>query len=405
MSNNIAEKIKAYNSGRLPETLRLKYKAMRDDKYRFYRAIPHLLYDDIPSNSFLYNSPNVWLCGDLHLENLGSYKGDNRITYFNINDFDECILGPVLIDVSRLMASVYVASGSLGIKEKDAHALCKAFIDCYFTRLEEGYIREIEIETARGVMRRFLEQVKNRKRKAFLKKKTERKNGKTKIIIDYTHTLPITERERKEVGEHLFHWAKGTKNPGFYKVHDIAFRIAGTSSLGLRRYVVLVEGRGKSGGYFLLDLKETLPSCLSTHVKMVQPIWKHEADRIVEVQKRILSCPPALLASIEMGKKNFVLKELQPSADRIDYKLFSDNLKKLKNILEDMACICAWSNLRSGGRQGSAIADDLIYFAKKGQKIKSLTMDYGYECFKTSEKYHKEYAKAYDKGFFKLPKK
>ena len=405
MSHNIPEKIKAYNSGRLPELLKVKYKAMRDDKYRFFRAIPHLLYDDIPANSFLYNSPNVWLCGDLHLENLGSYKGDNRITHFGINDFDECLLGPVLIDVCRLMTSVYVAAGSLGIKEKDAHAFCKAFVDTYFDKLEDGYIRVLEKDTTRGVMRHFLEKVMVRKRKAFLKKRTEKKNGKTKLIIDHIHTLPISEKERKEVTEHIFRWAKGMKNPEFYKVHDIAFRIAGTSSLGLRRYDVLVEGRGKPGGFFLLDLKETLPSCLRNHVKIEQPKWKHEAERIVEVQKRVLSDPPALLASIEMGKKNFVLKELQPSADRINYALFSENSKKLRAILDDMACICAWSNLRSGGRQGSAIADELIDFAKKSQKIKALTMEYAYSCFQTSEKYYKEYSKAYDKGFFKLPMK
>jgi uncharacterized protein (DUF2252 family) len=405
MSHNIAEKIKEYNSGRLPELLKLKYKAMRDDKYRFFRAIPHLLYDDIPANSFLYNSPNVWLCGDLHLENLGSYKGDNRVTHFGINDFDECLLGPLLIDVSRLMTSVYVASNSLGIKEKDAHALCKTFIDCYFNKLEEGYIRVLEKETTRGVMRHFLEKVMTRKRKVFLKKRTEKKNGRTKIIIDHTHTLPASEKEKKEVAEHIFHWAKRMDNPEFYKVHDIAFRIAGTSSLGVRRYVVLVEGRCKPGGFFLIDLKETLPSCLRNHVKVAQPTWRHEAERIVEVQKRVLSDPPALLASIEMEKTNFVLKELQPSADRINYALFSESTKKLKTILEDMACICAWSNLRSGGRQGSAITDELIDFAKKGDKIKSLTMQYAYSCFQASEKYHKEYSKAYDKGYFKVGKK
>jgi uncharacterized protein (DUF2252 family) len=404
MSHNIAEKIKEYNSGRIPELLKIKYKAMRDDKYRFFRAIPNILYDDIPSNSFLYNSPNVWLCGDLHLENLGSYKGDNRVTHFGINDFDECILGPLLIDVSRLMTSVYVASNSLGIKEKETHALCKAFIDCYFDKLEKGYIRVLEPETSRGVMKHFLEKVMTRKRKTFLKKRTEKKNGRAKLIIDHIHTLPASEKEKKEVEEHIFQWAKKKNTPEFYKVHDVAFRIAGTSSLGIRRYAVLVEGRGRPSGFFLLDLKETLPSCLRTHVKATQPAWKHEAERIVEVQKRVLSDPPALLASIEMGKKNFVLKELQPTADRINYALFSESTKKLKTILEDMACICAWSNLRSGGRQGSAIADELIDFAKKGEKVKQLTMEYAYSCFQTSEKYYKEYVKAYDKGFFKVVK-
>jgi uncharacterized protein (DUF2252 family) len=399
--NKTAEKIKAYNKGRLPNMLEMKYRAMREDKFRFFRAIPHLLYDDIKADSFLHSSPNVWLCGDLHLENLGSYKGDNRLTYFGINDFDECILGPVFIDMCRLMSSVYVAADSLKIKGDDAHELCKAFIDTYLQKLEEGNIGVLEPQTARGVMKDFLEKVQKRKRKDFIEKRVEKKNGEAHIIIDKVHTLPISDTEKEEVTAQIEKWAKGTPNPEFYKVLDVAFRIAGTSSLGLRRYAVLVHGRGKMQGHFLLDLKETLPSCLRTHVKAKQPAWKTEAERIVEVQKRILAETPALLASIDIGNRNFVLKELQPSADRINYKLFSNDLKKLKHILEDMASICAWSNLRSSGRQGSAIADGLMEFSKDEKGLKAIAIEYAFSCYQASDKYYKEYCKAYDEGFFK----
>ena len=168
---------------------------------------------------------------------------------------------------------------------------------------------------------------------------------------------------------------------------------------------MLVEGRGKPDGYFLLDLKETLPSCLQKNIKTKQPNWKTEANRIVEVQKRTLSAPPALLDSINIGRKNYVLKELQPSADRIDYLLFKGNTKKLKNILEDMAAICAWSNLRGTGRDGSAIADTLIGFAKERVKMRKLLTEYSAQTLQATYKYYKAYCEAYDKGFFKAGKK
>ncbi len=405
MSNEIAEKIKEYNKGRLPDLLKRKYKAMREDKYRFYRAIPHLLYADIPANSFLHDAPNVWLSGDLHLENLGSYKGDNRMTYFGVNDFDECVLGPLLIDISRMLMSIYISAGSLKLKAGEAQDLCNVFIDIYFEKLAEGYIRELQPETTRGVMRKFLEKVQSRKRKAFIDKRTVMKKGHIKLVIDNVHTLPISEVQKEEVATRISQWATGTTNPGFYKVKDVAFRIAGTSSLGLRRYAVLVEGRGEPDGYFLLDLKEAFPSCLENNIKVKQPKWKNEGDRVVEVQKRTLSAPPALLASINMGKRNFVLKELQPSADRIDYRLFKENTKKLKNILEDMAAICAWSNLRSGGRDGSAITDTLINYAKESSKVKKMLLEYSTRTLATTDKYYKAYCDAYDKGFFKQAKK
>jgi uncharacterized protein (DUF2252 family) len=402
MINDTNEKIRAFNKGRYPETLKLKYKLMREDKFRFLRATTHLFYEDIPPGSFLLNSPYAWICGDLHLENLGSYKADNRIAYFNVNDFDECLLGPCLLDVYRLIVSVIVSSSNLELSVDDARSLCSLYIDTYFKTLSEGYIRTLEKQTARGVIKKFLKKISERKRKDFLKTRVYTKNGKYKIIIEQPHTLSLTDSKKEEIIEQINKWAKQKHDSAFYRVHDVAFRIAGTSSLGMERYIVLVEGRGIPNGAFLLDLKETAPSCAAKHVPLEQPVWKDEAERLIEVQKRILSAPPALLTDIHLGKRSFILKELQPSADRIDYTMFRGNVKKLKNMLEDMAAISAWDNLRTAGRQGSSIADEFIYFAKDGRSLKKNLLDSAFQYFTPFNFYYKTYSKAYDKGFFKL---
>ncbi len=402
MQKDSNEIIKTFNKGRYPETLRIKYKAMRDDKFRFMRATTHLFYQDIPKGSFLLNSPYAWICGDMHLENLGSYKANNRIAYFNINDFDECLLAPCLLDVYRLILSVIISSSSLELSIGETRSLCNLYIDTYFETLGDGYIRTLEKQTARGVIKHFLKKISERKRKDFLKMRVRYKNGKYKILLEKTHTLPIGDSKKEEVTDQIKKWAKQKNDPDFYKVHDVAFRIAGTSSLGMERYIILVEGRGTPNGAFLLDLKETAPSCAANYVPAKQPEWKDEATRLVEVQRRILSAPPALLADIRIGKKDFVLKELQPSADRIDYTLFSGNVKKFRNMLEDMASISAWDTLRTCGREGSAIADEFIYFAKNSQNIKKSLLDVAFSYSKTIDAYYSAYCKAYDKGFFKL---
>ncbi len=109
MLTRIPERIKSFNEGRIPGSLKLKYKEMRVDKFRFFRATTNLFFEDISKNSFLFQSPHVWLGGDLHIENFGSYKGDNGLAYFGINDFDECILGPCLLDIIRMCSCIYVA--------------------------------------------------------------------------------------------------------------------------------------------------------------------------------------------------------------------------------------------------------------------------------------------------------
>ncbi len=394
---NLISRIKNYNHDRDQVFLALKYKAMREDNYRFFRATAHLFYEDIQKSSFLFKAPSVWLCGDLHLENFGSYKGDNRVAYFNINDFDECFLGPLLLDLARFMVSVYIAAGNLKVPVAKAHTLTGVFSNTYFKNLEEGYIKVLEKETTTGIIKQFLEEVKNRKRKTFIKERTFFKKKNIKLKIDNIHTSEISKPEKKIVAQAINEWAAKTKNPGFFKVKDIAFRVAGTSSLGLKRYIVLVEGNGTPEENYLIDIKESRPSCLNNIISIKQPKWINESERIIEVQNRFISDPPALLQNIIISGKAFVLKELQPSADRIDYQLFNDDIKKPESVLHNMACIYAWSNLRAGGRQGSAIADELIDFAKNTSIQKELKK-YAYDYSKKMKHYYKEYCTAFDKG-------
>jgi uncharacterized protein (DUF2252 family) len=91
---NLVERLQVFNQGRDPQLLVLKYQTMRTDVFAFFRGTCHLFYEDWPANSSLNEAPPVWICGDFHLQNLGSYKADNRLAYFNINDFDEATLAP-----------------------------------------------------------------------------------------------------------------------------------------------------------------------------------------------------------------------------------------------------------------------------------------------------------------------
>src|ERR1017187_6733602 len=278
----IAQRIKAFNRDRIPAFLQLKYKAMYEDKYRFFRATAHLFFEDIPSHSFLHSSPLAWICGDLHLENYGTYKGDNRVAYFNVNDFDECLLAPCLFDIVRLLCSIYVAADHLKVSKKNADQLVRVYLDTWFEKLEMGYIRVLEKETAKGIMKDFLTEIQNRKRKKFLDRRTRIKKGRRKLKIDNLHISALPEAEKEKLSELYSAWANRMPNPGFYKLRDIEFRIAGTSSLGLRRYAVLIEGNGSPDENYLLDLKETRKSCVEKYCKATQPRWQHEAQRSEE---------------------------------------------------------------------------------------------------------------------------
>ncbi len=86
---------------------------------------------------FKIPSPVSWICGDLHLENFGSYKGNNRLVYFDLNDFDEAILAPTYLELVRLVTSIFIAFDSLKIEQKKAANMARLFLKAYSETLQK----------------------------------------------------------------------------------------------------------------------------------------------------------------------------------------------------------------------------------------------------------------------------
>ena len=123
----------------------------------------------------------------------------------------------------------------------------------------------------------------------------------------------------------------------------------------------------------------------------------------MELQKRIQSAPPALLSSFQFGDKSFIIRELQPTSDKIDFALFENHVDNLTDILDKMAKIVAWGQLRSGGRQGSANADTLIAFAENGASWQKPLMTFVEQYADKVRADYAAFSVAYDKGAFITP--
>lgn len=392
--NTVFERIQRFNQGRIPELVHLKYQNMRTDAFTFLRGTCHLFYEDWSGGTILNAAPAVWLCGDLHLQNFGSYKGDNRLVYFDINDFDEGVLAPCTWDLARFLTSVLVGARSLQVNEAEALKMCNFFLDSYINALGKGQARTVERETAVGMVKDLLISLKQRQRKKFLDKWTKETAGKRKLEIDNQHTQAVTKAERAKVTTLLETWASQQINPQFFKILDIARRIAGTGSLGVERYVILVEGKGINHNY-LLDLKAELTSCLQPHLNVPQPDWSNQAQRVVAIQSRVQGTPPALLAALEVEGKAYLLRELQPTDDKVNLNQSNGKLRRLEKVIRTMGELVAWGQLRSSGRQNSATADELIDFAASINWRKPL-LDYARAYSVQVEKDYSAFCAAFD---------
>jgi len=359
---NVSKKIIAYNKSRLPNMIPLKYKAMAENLFRFYRGTNHLFCEDIKTLQ-LPASPIGWLSGDLHLENFGSFKSDNRLVYFDLNDFDEAILGPLSYELLRMTTSIFIAFETLQIEQKRALNMAQLFLKNYSKVLAKGKTNYIEPHTAKGIVCEFLTKASKRNLKSILKKRTEQKKHRQLALSDPRH-FKLPRSFKKELFEHITGWLKQDgDSPYNYKPIDAAFRLAGTGSIGLKRYVILLKSLNDTGEkYLLIDMKQSALPAWKICIHTKQPFWPSEAERIIKIQQRMQNRPPALLSATIFKGEPFVIQEMQPTEDSINLNLIKEEYRNMYQVIDDMAMLTASSHLRSSGQQGSCITDTLISF-------------------------------------------
>ena len=398
-TSDAAEQIRRFNAGREPERLALKYAAMRRTAFVFLRGSCHLFYDRLPPDPLLAQAPAAWCCGDLHLENFGSYKGDDRLAYFDINDFDEAALAPLSWDLLRFLTSVLVGANEMGLHPREAHALCVAFLDTYAATLAGGAPGAVEAETADGLVRSLLEDVSKRSRPEFLDRRTEHHGAHRRIRIDGKKALAADSAGRDRAQALLAAFARTQPDPSFFAPLDVARRIAGNGSLGLERYVILVHGKGGPDGNYLLDLKQAPASSLAPHLRQAQPAWATQAQRIVAVQSRMQAVPEAFLHALGDGQHSYVLRALLPSEDRITLDRTRLSISDFAGVVRTMGKVAASAHLRSSGRDGSAMADALADFGR-GDQWRPALLDIALGCAEQVQRDWAGFCGAYDAGAF-----
>lgn len=398
---DVVGQILHFNAGRDPETLAAKYRKMRSDAFAFMRGSCHLFYQRLPRSGVFKSAPVVWCCGDLHFENFGSFKGDNRLAYFDINDFDEALLAPASWDLVRMLTSLRVGAQRIGAGPAQSQALCVAFLTAYARALALGKAYWVDPRTAHGLVGTLLDGLRDRQRAAFLDAHTRTRGKKLQLKTDGKKALPATDGQRAKVWALMEAFAPTQPDPDFYRVIDVARRVAGTGSLGLERYAILVQGKGAPDGHYLLDLKEALPSALANRVKTRQPAWASQGQRIVDTQRRVQAVSMAFLQPVWMGKKSYVLRGLQPLEDRIALDRARPSQDGLEQAIATMGQIVAWGQLRSAGRQGSVVADALIDFATR-PKWQGKLLAASVDCAQQVGLDAATFAHAYDDGMFRV---
>jgi uncharacterized protein (DUF2252 family) len=398
--SKLSEALKAFNAPLAPDMVKLKYQFMAENIFRFYRGADHLFYQDLAKEKNFPSSPLTWTCGDLHLENFGSYKADNKLVYFDLNDFDEAVLAPAAWEIARMVTSILIAFESLKIEPEKARKMAQLFLKSYTSTLAKGKAISIDPRTAKGIVCQFLTNAANNRETAVIEKTTDKKNKKIRLSLNDENHFKIPKPLREALMDHIQNWVRNSsESPYNFKVKDAVFRVAGTGSVGLKRYLFLLKSTNTKKKYLLVDMKQSRPSSVLPYLNVAQPAWPTEAGRTIAVQQRMQNMSASLLSSTMFRDEPFVLQELQPVKDSINFKLIRDQYRDIYQVIDDMAILTASAQLRSGGMNGSATIDDLKAFASNADWRQEL-LNYAFKYGKKTKQYFEQYLADYEKGVF-----
>jgi uncharacterized protein (DUF2252 family) len=320
-----------------PGLFERKLRRMSASPLAFLRGAAPLFYSLLAERPRLAEGPagEGWLTGDMHLENFGAYRPDplsfrsakaRRATraVFDMNDFDDAIVGPFRFDVLRLTTSLILGGRELGADGVEVLSLCEALLDAY---VEAAFGRPRPLVYSAPV-EALIEQVRARSRKKLLDGRTELNGHKRRFLRDGSDRYrDLPKAIRAEVPRAFAAYVRSlpeAEQPGgkAVEVVDAALRIAGTGSLGGLRVAVLVRGKGGKEGGFIFDMKEQ--GSPSASILLGKPEMR-PADRVVAAVRACLQHPPRMLGTTRLAGKSIFVRRLAPQEDKLELVHIGDD--------------------------------------------------------------------------------
>jgi uncharacterized protein (DUF2252 family) len=345
--------------GRVPALIALKYELMAESPFGYFRGAAPVMAADLaqlPSTGIMSQ-----LCGDAHVRNLGAYAAPDGRLVFDINDFDETILGPFEWDLKRMAASLVLAGRAAGHRDGSARKAAVACVERYAAQMRAfagmpqlevnryqvhrlGLARAVHMALAKaeratpqhaldrltapastrpGAPRRF------RESKPVLTRVTGARAAA--VLASLGPYREMLEPQRR----HLL---------SFYRPIDVAFKVVGTGSVGLRDYCIYFEGNGLADTLFL-QIKEEAASAYAPYLPDAHPA-PHNGQRTAEGQRAMQIQTDPFLGWTHIGGRQYLVRQLNDHKGSIAIEdLAGVNLKAYAEVCGELLA-------RGHGRSG-----------------------------------------------------
>ena len=345
--------------GRLPVLIKLKHQMMAQSPFIYFRGAAPVMAADlalVPNTGI-----GSQLCGDAHVRNLGAFAAQDGRLVFDINDFDETICGPFEWDLKRMATSLVLAGREAGHKEASARAAVAECLGRYCEQMR-AFAEMPILEVGRFQVHRLgsVEPVHEALLKAeratplhTLEQLTEPASNKPGAPRRFKELKPmltrVTGRQAMKVLTALGPYREMLEPQrqhllSLYRPVDVAFKVVGTGSVGLRDFCIYFEGNGLRDPLFL-QMKEEAASAYSAYLPDAHPAH-HNGQRTVQGQRAMQVQSDPFLGWTHMEGRDYLVRQLNDHKGSIE-------LADLKGTgLNAFAEICGELLARGHARSG-----------------------------------------------------
>lgn len=345
--------------GRIPALAALKYERMLLSPFVFFRgAVPVMAADlaTLPSTGILSQ-----ICGDAHVRNLGAYAAPDGRLIFDINDFDETCVAPFEWDLKRMATSLVLAAREHGAKAAQEAEAVRMLASSY-RRLAGVLAAMPVVDVARFQVHRLeritpasaaLHKAERETPLNTLDRLTESAGSEHGTRRFREEPPLLTRLPRAQARAVLASFAEYRESLlperrhflDQYKPIDVAFKVVGTGSVGLRDYLVYLEGNGPRDPLFL-QVKEEPGSAYAPYLPVSAHATAHAGRAVAEGQRAMQWQSDPFLGWTTIAHRYYVVRQLNDHKASID-------LEALKGEgLQEYAQLCGELLARGHARSG-----------------------------------------------------
>ena len=319
-----------------PRAFRGKFRKMAADPFAFYRGSAPLFYSDVErlDDPWVDDATSrVWIQGDLHAENYGTYMDSAGVLVFDVNDFDEAYLGHYTWDLQRMAASLALLGFRKALSDASIAELIETYARAYvktvrlFSTSEVDRSFRLTLENTSGPLHAVLEDARLQTRLSVLEMTTTIDGGDRRLAV--VPGVRELEQDEKDAvlgayEEYLDSIPEAKRQQSIsYAVKDIVGRSGfGIGSAGLRAYNLLVEGRTQAlENDVVLSMKQAQTPAVSRIVRdeRIRSYFEHEGHRTAVSQGALQAHSDPWVGWCKLDGVGQVIKELSPYEADLDW--------------------------------------------------------------------------------------